>query len=680
MRTILTACILIITSVSSFAQKRPSQKEMDKMMKEAKTEMEKLKKDPEYKDIIEQVEKMNQPQTKTSPASPKKDEGNLMKLPPAKIPTKAQSTDRLLWYTGKKVNDSMIVTAIGEVVKYSRKSQQVVVQLPARNSFSKLSLQLKRSEDAKDDFVETMAKSRTGYFIYPFVKQGLEAMDEVDKNIGSLMVNTVKLPATPPGEKAPQETGQPANAAKEPAAVPNWLIVDHADIMNFVRAHEHDSWAYAPPPPMREFDFCEDCDTAKRNEANRRDSLYMIEFSKNESLIVEKAMKIAKYVEDHHRPAELEPYQADAFKAVQAVFKFARLKCKTLLQQYGNDFPRLAIISRVVIAIERQQMLVGLSDQEGSGDLLAKVAELTGNVDKYIDKLITEKDYRQLLNYKWIVGLYRERVLLGEDSLGAASFAKTLQKLEDFNRFKLTIDATAKLVVERDDKGEIKHVADSHLKGEEYYTIYPDAQCDLRVMNNKRSEFKGEAMNADQALDATQFKLKVIEAKSTNATYVAPMEWMTITPYIRFNFCKTSDTLVLYGFNPKMGVVETWRFPKDGDQHASYISESMAEGFPVHEITREVSADLDEKQIMKSLTANFSQNSTLHDMELKNRVMLLETNAFSSQHTGGIYLTGGLSNGNTEVFVSELDGKPDNPNPDILAARLSVKLQHAPFK
>src|SRR3982750_1138692 len=136
MRTILSACIFIITSASSFAQKKPSQQEIDKMMREAKAEMERLKKDPEYKDIIEQVEKMNQTQTKKSTAPTKKDEGSLMKLPPSKIPTKAQATDQLLWYTGKKVNDSMIVTPIGEVVKYSKRSQQVVVQLPSRNSFS----------------------------------------------------------------------------------------------------------------------------------------------------------------------------------------------------------------------------------------------------------------------------------------------------------------------------------------------------------------------------------------------------------------------------------------------------------------------------------------------------------------------------------------------------------------
>jgi len=87
---------------------------------------------------------------------------------------------------------------------------------------------------------------------------------------------------------------------------------------------------------------------------------------------------------------------------------------------------------------------------------------------------------------------------------------------------------------------------------------------------------------------------------------------------------------------------------------------------------------MDENQIMKSLTTNFSDNPTLHDMQFKNRVMLLESKAFSAQHTGGIYLIGGFSNKNTRVFDAEVDGKDGNDNPDILSARLKVILEHAP--
>jgi len=58
----------------------------------------------------------------------------------------------------------------------------------------------------------------------------------------------------------------------------------------------------------------------------------------------------------------------------------------------------------------------------------------------------------------------------------------------------------------------------------------------------------------------------------------------------------------------------------------------------------------------------------------------LETQVFSAQHTGGIYLTGSISNSAVVFFKSEIDGKQNNQNPDVLAAQLKVMIEHAPLK
>ena len=675
----LAVSLILANLVISYGQHAPSQKEIEKMQKQAEAQMNKLKKDPQYKEMMEQVDKMQQPATATNKTSPPKvQDAKLAKLTPGQIPTKAQAKDRLLWYKGKKLNDSMIVTTKGQVVKFSRRSQQLTVQPPPKNPFTRMSAEVNQTEKRKDEFIDMMAKSKNGYFIYPFVKEGLAAIEEVDNMVAPLLTSKINLPSVPTPPPTIGKTGKGGDLPNE-MDIPNWMITDHAAVVSFTRAHEKDKAVDVTEPPARNFDYCEICDSTKRIEADRRDSMYVAQFSKETREVADKAIRIERYCELLHAPPEFDAIRADCDSAIKVIFKYQLLQCDALLDKYSKDFERLSIVARIVLAIERQRMLMGISDETGSGDRLLRIVNAMDGADDYINKLIKDEDYRQLLNYRWIVGIARAKALLGSDG-DLQWLGPIMLKLDGFNRFKLTIDANSKMVIERDENSRIKHTVDARLKGEEYYTLLPDERCDLRLMNTKRSEFKGEAMNPGEATEATQFKMRVEEARSTNATLVGPKDWMTITPFARMNFCRLSDTIVVYAFGPKMGEVEQWNFPKDGVQHASYIFQAMASGFPTHDIEREVSNDMDENQIIKSLTTNFSENPTLHDMQLKNRVMLLESKAFSAEHTGGIYLISGFSNKSKTVFRAEVDGKVGNDNPDILAAKLKLIIEHAPLQ
>ena len=51
---------------------------------------------------------------------------------PVVIPTKAQAKDRLLCYTGKKINQNTLITTTGRVIQYDRQNNQVLVHYNAR--------------------------------------------------------------------------------------------------------------------------------------------------------------------------------------------------------------------------------------------------------------------------------------------------------------------------------------------------------------------------------------------------------------------------------------------------------------------------------------------------------------------------------------------------------------------
>jgi len=211
----LVVTLILANLVITYGQHAPSQKEIEKMQKQAQAEMDKLKKDPQYKDMMEQVEKMHQPAPSPKKTSPKAQDAKLAKLSPGQIPTTAQAKDRLLWYKGKKLNDSMIVTTKGQVVKYSRRSQQLTVQPPPKNPFARMTAEVNQTEKRKDEFIEMMAKSKNGYFIYPFVREGLEAIEDVDKKVAPILTSKIDLPSTPAPPPTSNKTGKGGDLADE---------------------------------------------------------------------------------------------------------------------------------------------------------------------------------------------------------------------------------------------------------------------------------------------------------------------------------------------------------------------------------------------------------------------------------------------------------------------------------
>ena len=80
--------------------------------------------------MLDNTGKQNTPAAKKPPVKP----AALVQSPspieplvikqPITVPTAAQANDHLLWYTGKKINDSTLVTMKGMVVQYNKSKKQ----------------------------------------------------------------------------------------------------------------------------------------------------------------------------------------------------------------------------------------------------------------------------------------------------------------------------------------------------------------------------------------------------------------------------------------------------------------------------------------------------------------------------------------------------------------------------
>ena len=73
--------LLAVSFTGQFCLAQPTQAEIDKMMKKAKLEMEKMKKDPKYKDVIKDVPNMD---------------SVMKKMPKGTIATSSKTKERIL--------------------------------------------------------------------------------------------------------------------------------------------------------------------------------------------------------------------------------------------------------------------------------------------------------------------------------------------------------------------------------------------------------------------------------------------------------------------------------------------------------------------------------------------------------------------------------------------------------
>src|SRR6476661_4907880 len=182
---------LLLFSSAAAAQKKPSAAEMEKQMKAAQKEIDELEKvDPEAAKMAKQM--LQQMQARTSqPAAASVNKPlpvfaspiTSIKTPPGLTPpTDAQATGQLLWYKGKRINDSMLITAKGSVVLYSKKTDRIIVQpKPGSDPFKAMVEELIKSESRKQQLADQAAKMKNGFFYYPLIVECIAEVAATDK-------------------------------------------------------------------------------------------------------------------------------------------------------------------------------------------------------------------------------------------------------------------------------------------------------------------------------------------------------------------------------------------------------------------------------------------------------------------------------------------------------------------
>ncbi len=596
-----------------------------------------------------------------------------------RLTAEAQGAQKMLWYAGRMVNDTTIVTKKGSTVHFSPRKGNIKVSIPKeKDPFDYYRRELEKTSDAKKSSAGVFTRSKNGRKKVPLMDQANRELDRVQSDAAVHLRNTIEIGEPLSGNRP---TYASAGASGE---VPQEIKNNYAAVMAFVVKKQGEKNFDPPPPPSSEFDYCWECDSSRQKAYREACDQYTKEYIGEHADMIEKAMKVLRYFalkEYYKEPydkvsaAKMEP---DMTKAVTAILDHTKSKLKVLWTKYKEDAHKLQYIVNLVLAICRQDQLMGTEDDTfiPFGEIATTLISVS---EKYYVKAIEEKDYRVMLNIRWYVGLVRQAELLGvahsealENGLGA---------LTEVGRFKISIDADGKI-------GQKNIYQLAHIKGDNEFMAFVDTSCRLKWVladeNSKHMVYDLE--NAEMIMP------------DPRPVYVGTKSWKSGPADIKLDFCKDDrDTAIFHGFVAGNNQ-ELWNMGPAGTMPMQIVAGVLgASLMDVERIKRDAQKykdpavraamqkelmDIHKKHVEPHAALMGKDPSAMTPEEIRKVNELLLASADISALTQApspfsFLVKGKLQNKNPVVFEHRLDGKKLFPeNTAIVYAYFNVKIEH----
>jgi hypothetical protein len=450
----------------------------------------------------------------------------------------SQSTDSsfsFLWYKGKKLNDSTLLTPTGRRIAYQPLRGRVDAGMKDKNDvYNRIKSALQQSEQRKTAIAQRIIRSPHGTLKLGFIYHVNRAMDEVHKAAEKLAGTELEL-TVEEGRRMPLGEGDD---------VPLYVQQFYDQVMQFISKVSTNPGTSQPPvPPDAGLDYCYPCDD-KRQKAFKEQAEAFTKYLEEERTCMQKAMSVMHYFSfrkvknlayDSLSESKMVPHMMQAIR-----FLLTRIggKLMKMWTQYKQDAGKLQFLVQEMVDFSRTQQLMGLNAYEGF-PTEAEVAQQCVNAGiKQLDKAKRERDYRILLNVRWIVGLYRTADLMNLDQ---STFENTIVDFLRINQFEMSVQASATM-------GNGGTEMSAVMSGKNLFGAAPDSNCVL----------KWKLLEPDSSKMRYTLEDAKMQIPKANATYTGTTNWKSNPANLQLDFCKEEkDTALLYGFRPHQGV-DSW--------------------------------------------------------------------------------------------------------------------------
>jgi hypothetical protein len=582
----------------------------------------------------------------------------------------ADTSFRLLWFKGKKINDSTLLTPGGRRVTYQPSRGRAEIGMPNKNNvFDRIQRMLQQGEQRKADLSRTVLRAQHGTLKIGFVHHINRSMDEVDRSAEKLAETKLEL-ETEETRRMPLGEG---------SDVPDYIEMYYNQVMQYVANLSGISIPEPPVPPGRGLDYCSPCDKRRKTAyAQQAEAFY--EYLEKEREYMEKAIAVMHYFTK--RKFKEQPYDSAAEakmmprmnQAMRSILTRMGAKVMKAWDKYKNDADKLPFLAEQMLSFIRTQELTGINAYEGfpaSGEISQQcvVAAL-----KQVDKAKKDRDYKILLNIRWIVGLYRTAELYGIDQ---SDFENGLIDFLRINHFELSVQADATM-------GNGQTEMSANMSGKNIFGAAPDSNCVL----------KWTLLSPD----STKMKYTLDEATmilpETPASYTGTHNWKTTPASLRLDFCKEEkDTAMLFGFMPDEGK-ETWVVGGQTLVAPNHIASIYMHCFMDIKRMREIAADpatrarlqqqMEEKhrEFMKAYQASGNNPANMSPQQMEKMAEAMNASKDISHIVQSVsplsfLCKERLRNNQKLVFEKKLNGKELFPeNTGIKDAIFTVKIEH----
>ena len=618
----------------------------------------------------------------------KKAASPIIKIPlkqPLQVPTQAQAKDHLLWYKGKKINDSMLVTTKAMLVLYSNKRNMVVAEpLEKTDSFRLMVKNVSKEAKMTEDYIEGEAAKKNSFLNYPLIQMTVDRFEVIDELFNNAIKNTIDLPEVNLSKPVP---GKSKGAGMDEEFTPEQSIAEMYKKLKNLLANEPDKNFDAPPKDQ--FGVSYHCDKNALQLYREAENNWSLKFKEYEVDLFRCAMGIARALqlsgyEESDIDAAFPGLNADIQKAQDRYFSRLDEKLSKLISSYGKNIFMQPCIIRTALGIERQRQLMSLP--EGTG--LAAIHLMEGpEFENYINEQIDKKNWDVILDIPYMLGRNRSAQLLGQEDL-SERLSKLTFKLLDLNRFALTIDIDFNERYHTSDGEDALKVNGSIKTIDKVYVSLFPGTCPRWILMLPSFDYEMKKLPYIPLQVVSGLKSIKVDKNWVNYSYSGPKDMIMNAPAFAIDFTRTNepDTAVLQTLRYEDGEPYIWK-----DYATAYTTDLTGYLNDVY-VRPELTAANEQKvkDYGKAMMAKFSgiipiQNNTTTLEKLKSQhsiTMLKQEGARSISEIMNTAIPAFLfnaQNGSSTLIDINVDTKHKNDYVEVVYGILKLKVVHDPI-
>jgi hypothetical protein len=579
----------------------------------------------------------------------------------------------LLWYKGKKINDSTLLKTSGEKISYSPSQATVNITYPTgKDPFTSFRNEAGKSEESKMQMDQIVAGSVSSPNPPGMVVAANEAFDEAVNEVLAITENLLRL--EPPVLQA--------TIQEKITRFKNWppeISEYYTSVLDYLRHPDPGTLTPIVPPPSYSFDYCFPCD-ANRKAAYTRDSTAFINsFLALENLNMTRATSVLAYMQKQKAkpgPDSLFSLQirTQMYEAMLTIAKRIEDKLISVWNKYQADPAKVPFLVGLLLKMSHMHDLMGFEEVNGfpnAGILAQRLATVVRDV---IRKAKAERDYTVLLNVHRIMYLLKYAECIG---LSAEEFQRGIGDYLKWNQFNVIVDADAKIQAEG-----LTELAKLHFDGP--FNAFPDTTCRLKWYPHGMDSAKGIVFKLGDIL---------LNTAQGPATYTGTWQFAAKRPWLKLDFCDNNrDSALFYPFFPYKGN-DTWTMGQMKDAPMQVVQTLFMTSFTDAAGLKKRAMSLNKSAIEQQMTSVYQQkvvpnmgNMNMNTSTMKPDDYLRAAKLMDAAdemihitwYTSLYYfpLKGQLKNHQKLVFDEMLDGKKISQFPNIAVATFKVKIEH----